>query len=172
METSTWRAQAYEEVTAGRIDVALSAESPPQRLQSEVLFDLDFVCVVGVNQKLRSRHLSLAQYLPLPHVLVETWIEQQSALERPLAQLGVKRRIVLTVPYFVPAIFAVAYTDMVVTLPSKLAKIVGQIPGIRYARAPKELKPFPYFMSWHPRLSEEPAHAWFREQVRAAAKTI
>jgi hypothetical protein len=27
-------------------------------------------------------------------------------------------------------------------------------------------------MTWHPRLNEEPAHAWFREQVRVAARTI
>jgi hypothetical protein len=25
---------------------------------------------------------------------------------------------------------------------------------------------------WHPRLNEEPAHAWFREHVRVAARTI
>ena len=30
-----------------------------------------------------------------------------------------------------------------------------------------EFKPFPYFMSWHPRLTNEAAHVWLREQVRA-----
>jgi hypothetical protein len=38
--------------------------------------------------------------------------------------------------------------------------------------APRELKPFPYFMSWHPRLTSEAAHCWLREQIRAAARSI
>jgi DNA-binding transcriptional LysR family regulator len=36
---------------------------------------------------------------------------------------------------------------------------------------PREIKAFPYFMAWHPRLTTEPAHAWFREQLRMAART-
>jgi DNA-binding transcriptional LysR family regulator len=172
IETSPWRTQAFEDLSTGRIDLALSAETSPPGLQNEVLFGLDFICVVGVHQKQRSPRLTLSQYLPLPHVLVETWTAQQTLVERPLAQLGAKRRVVLTVPYFVPAIFAVAYTDMIVTVPGKLAKIVGPIPGIRYAQPPKELKPFPYFMTWHPRLSLEPAHVWFREQFRQISQTI
>jgi len=26
--------------------------------------------------------------------------------------------------------------------------------------APREIKSFPYFMAWHPRLNNEPAHKW------------
>src|SRR5215467_1995488 len=44
LEISPWRTNAYEEVAAGRIDMALSAEEAPPALQSEVLFNLDFVC--------------------------------------------------------------------------------------------------------------------------------
>jgi len=37
---------------------------------------------------------------------------------------------------------------------------------------PLEIKTFAYFMAWHPRLTTEPAHAWFRKQLRIAAWTI
>jgi DNA-binding transcriptional LysR family regulator len=50
LEVSAWRTQAYEDVAAGRIDTALSAETAPPVLQSEVLFNLDFVCLVGSAQ--------------------------------------------------------------------------------------------------------------------------
>jgi hypothetical protein len=50
LEVSTWRTQAYEDVAAGRIDTALSAEEAPPALESEVLFNLDFVCLVGSAQ--------------------------------------------------------------------------------------------------------------------------
>jgi hypothetical protein len=37
--------------------------------------------------------------------------------------------------------------------------------GLRVVEPPREIKAFPYFMAWHPRLTNEPAHAWFRELV-------
>src|SRR5256886_202909 len=42
LEVSAWRTQAYEDVTAGRIDVALSAEAVPPTLEYELIFNLDF----------------------------------------------------------------------------------------------------------------------------------
>lgn len=172
LEVSQWEERAYEAVIAGKLDAALSAEHPPSGLQSEVIFEVDFVCVVGSAQRLHAPRLTLAQYLQLPHVAVETWTGQQTPVDRPLAQFGAKRRVVLSVPFFSAAIFAVAKTDLVLTVPRKLTKIVRPLNGVRLVEPPKEIKPFPYFMAWHPRLNEEPAHAWFREQVRVAARTI
>src|SRR6266576_1670404 len=127
LEVSAWRTQAYEDVTAGRIDVALSAEAVPPMLECELIFNLDFVCLVGSAQPVRTRRFTLKQYLQLPHALVETLDGQQTMVDRPLAQLGVKRRVALR---------------------------------------------FPYFMAWHPRLTNEPAHAWFRNQLRTVARSI
>jgi len=172
LEVSQWQDRAYEAVIEGKLDAAISAEHPPSALQSEVLFEVDFVCVVGTAQRVRSPRLTLAQYLQLPHVVVETWAGEQTPVDRPLAQFGAKRRVVLSVPFFAAAIFAVAKTDLVLTVPRKLTKLVGRIDGVRFVEPPREIKPFPYFMTWHPRLNEEPAHAWFREQVRIAARTI
>jgi DNA-binding transcriptional LysR family regulator len=172
LEVSQWEVRAYEAVIAGKLDTALSAEHPASGLQSEVIFEVDFVCVVGTAQRLHAPRLTLAQYLQLPHVAVETWTGQQTPVDRPLAQFGAKRHVVLSVPFFSAAIFAVAKTDLVLTVPRKLTKIVRPLNGVRLVEPPKEIKPFPYFMAWHPRLNEEPAHAWFREQVRVAARAI
>jgi DNA-binding transcriptional LysR family regulator len=172
LQVSTWQTQGYEDVAAGRIDTALSAEGVPPALESEVLFSLDFVCLLGSAQRVRSGRLTLKQYLQFPHALVETLAGQQTMVDRPLAQLGVKRHVVLSLPFFVPAIFAIAQTDLILTVPRKLAKVVTKIAGVRVVEPPREIKAFPYFMAWHPRLTNEPAHTWFREQVRMAARVI
>jgi DNA-binding transcriptional LysR family regulator len=172
LEISAWSTQAYEDVVAGRIDLALSAEAVPPTLESEVIFNLDFVCLVGSTQPVRKRRFTLKQYLQLPHALVETLGGQQTMVDRPLAQLGVKRRVALRLPFFLPAIFAIVKTDLVLTVPRKLAKITGPLAGLRVVEPPREIKAFPYFIAWHSRLSTEPAHAWFRDQVRAAARSI
>jgi DNA-binding transcriptional LysR family regulator len=172
LDVSQWEERAYDAVIAGRLETALSAEHPPSGLESEVVFEVDFVCVMGAAQRVHPSRLTLAQYLQLPHVAVETWTGQQTPVDRPLAQFGAKRHVVLTVPFFSAAIFAVANTDLVLTAPRKLTKIVRPLDGVRLVEPPREIKPFPYFMTWHPRLNEEPAHVWFREQVRKAARSI
>jgi len=127
---------------------------------------------VGSALRVRTRRFTLKQYLQLPHALVETFEGQQTLVDRPLAQLGAKRPVVLSLPFFVPAIFAIAQTDLILTVPRRLARMTAAMAGVRVVEPPREIKAFPYFMAWHPRLTAEPAHAWFREQVRMAARAI
>jgi DNA-binding transcriptional LysR family regulator len=166
------RAETYEDVAAGRINTFLCAEEPPPSLESETLFTLDFVCLVGAALQVRARRLTLKQYLEFEHVLVQIREGQQALVDRALSQLGAKRRVALTLPFFVPAIFAIAQTDLILTVPRRLAKITAAIAGVRVMEAPREIKSFPYFMAWHPRLTNEPAHQWFREELRSAVRTV
>ncbi|HEX3619965.1 MAG TPA: LysR family transcriptional regulator [Candidatus Udaeobacter sp.] len=164
--------QTFDEVSAGRIDLNLCAEEVPPALENEIIFNLDFVCLVGARQRMMNRRLTLKQYLRLPHAMILTGDGHQAMIDRPLAALGAKRRIALRIPFFIPAVFAIAKTDLVLTVPRTLARIAAPKAGLRIIKPPRELKPFPYFMSWHPRLTNEAAHAWLREQVRAVARSI
>src|SRR5262249_47629130 len=103
---------------------------------------------------------------------VETWIPKQILVERHLVDIAAKGAGALTVPFLVPALFAVAHTAMLATRPPNLTNSIGHISGSCYAEAPKELKSFPYFMTWHPRLTSDPAHSWLREKIRQAARAV
>jgi DNA-binding transcriptional LysR family regulator len=172
LEVSAAGAETYEDVAAGRINTVLCAEEAPPSLESEMLFTLDFVCLVGAALPVRARRLTLKQYLEFQHVLVELRDGQQALVDRALSQLGAKRHVALTLPFFVPAIFAIPQTDLILTVPRRLAKITAVMAGVRVVEAPREIKSFPYFMAWHPRLTNEPAHKWFREQLRSAVRTV
>jgi DNA-binding transcriptional LysR family regulator len=161
-----------DEVAAGRIDLSLCAEEVPPALENEVIFNLDFVCLIGSRQRIRSRRLALKQYLQLPHAMILTGDGHQAMVDRPLAALGLKRHVALRIPFFIPAVLAIAQTDLVLTVPRTLAKMTKRITSLRMIEPPRELKPFPYFMSWHPRLTNEAAHAWLREQIRATARSV
>jgi DNA-binding transcriptional LysR family regulator len=165
LEIVAWHDRSFEDVEAGKIDLALSPLAAPPPLETERLFKEDFVCLLGAEHKLRSRRFTLKQYLELSHVAV-------GALDRPLADLGLRRRVALSVPFLVPAVAAIAGSDLVVTLPRKLAKAVAALANVRFVEPPPEIKSFQYFMVWHPRLTAEPAQVWFREQLRIVAKTI
>jgi hypothetical protein len=38
--------------------------------------------------------------------------------------------------------------------------------------APLEIRGFNYDMMWHQRLDDDPAHSWFREQVRSLGRQM
>jgi DNA-binding transcriptional LysR family regulator len=172
LEVSATKAETYDDVAAGRIDTFLCAEEAPPSLESDTLFSLDFVCLVGAARRVSARRLTLKQYLEFEHVLIEIKDGQQPLVDRALSQLGAKRRVAITLPFFVPAIFAIAQTDLILTVPRKLAKMTASMAGVRVVEAPREIKSFPYFMAWHPRLTNEPAHRWFHEQLRSAVRVV
>ncbi|OLD46043.1 MAG: hypothetical protein AUI48_10180 [Chloroflexi bacterium 13_1_40CM_2_68_14] len=59
-------------------------------------------------------------------------------------------------------------------------KVPSHVRDFRYARYAMEGAEcggsdgdrFSYLMVWHPRLTPEPAHAWFREQMRSADRRL
>jgi DNA-binding transcriptional LysR family regulator len=104
--------------------------------------------------------------------MVLTGDGHQAMVDQPLKALGLKRHVVLRLPFYIPAILAIAQTDLVLTVPRTLANVTKQLSTLRTIEPPRELKPFPYFMSWHPRLTNEPAQVWLRDQVRIAARSL
>ena len=78
----------------------------------------------------------------------------------------------LRVPFFVPTIFTIARTDLVLTVPRRLGKIAAAIANVRVVEPPKEIRGFTYFMAWHPQLTTEPAHTWFRDELRMVVRSI
>src|SRR5438132_1526482 len=143
--TSSWPRVGSETVLSSMT----SAGSPPvgsisiSVLENEVLFNADFVCLFGSRQPMRNRRLTLKEYLQLPHAIILTGEGHQAMVDRPLAQLGVKRRIAHRIPFFIPAVFAIAHIDLVLTVPRTLARTAAAKARLRVIEPPRELKPFP-----------------------------
>jgi len=97
------------------------------------------------------------QYLKYQHVVVDILSGQQTPVDRPLAALGLKRRVGLVLPYFLPAVLTVAQSNMILTTPSRLARELERGAGVRIVKAPRELVGFNYEMTWHARLTADPS---------------
>jgi DNA-binding transcriptional LysR family regulator len=172
LEIVPWSDARFEDLEAGRLDLVLDVAGAPTSLTSEVLFADVFACVVAASHPVRARRFTLHQYLKYPHVVVDVLSGQQTPVDRPLAALGLKRQVGLVLPYFLPAALAVAQSNMILTTPSRLAHKLEKSAGVRVVKAPRELLGFKYEMTWHARLTADPAHEWFRDHVRAVAKEL
>ena len=169
LEVVGWHDRVYDDIESGRIDVALTPIPVPASLEGEVIFEEDFVCVLGSQRKRPASRLTLKQYLDAPHAVVNVLAGQQTLVDRPLAELGLRRRVALIVPFFVPATLAILDTDLILTIPRRLAQSFQTMRELSIVKPPAAIRSFPYLMVWHPRLTGDFAQAWFREQVRVIA---
>jgi DNA-binding transcriptional LysR family regulator len=170
LEVVGWHDRVYDDIESGRIDVALTPIPVPASLEGEVLFEEEFVCVLGSQRKRPASRLTLKQYLDAPHAIVNVLAGQQTLVDRPLAELGLRRRVALIVPFFVPATLAILDTDLILTIPRRLAQSIQTMRELSIVKPPAAIRSFPYLMVWHPRLTGDLAQAWFREQVRVIAR--
>ncbi len=169
-----WSEHSFDDLRTGRMDTVITVAGlgVPQGIRCETIFSDVFACVVSANHPLSARKISLAKYLKYRHVVVSVIGGQQTLVDRPLADLSTRREVGLTLPFFSPAIAAVANTNMILTVPRRLALAHTKSGAVQWLAAPPEIRGFNYDMMWHERLDEDPAHHWFREQVRSLGQQM
>ena len=172
IQVSTWQEHTYADLLAGRIDLVFSALAPPRPLNTEVLFEESFVCLISESHSYRGKSFNLNHYLKHGHIMVEMDPNQQTLVDRPLAEIGKRRRIALVVPYFIAGVTALRGTDLILTVPSRVTQSFQARYPVRQATAPREIPGFQYLMTWHPRLDNEDLHNWFRNVVRTEFRNL
>ncbi len=163
----------FEAMEKGRLDMVLVGDdgSAPTHFAKEVIFEVDFVCVVAKESRL-SRALTLKQYLAADHIGISILGGIQTILEKRLAAIGAKRRCSIWVPYHITAMRSLISTNLVATVPRRTAELEASNPAIKILKAPAVLGTFKYLMSWHPRMNTDAAHSWLRSTIREAGKRI
>ena len=108
----------------------------------------------------------LSQFCKLDHVIVSTdGGGFHGITDTALAELGLARRVVLSVPHFLLLKSVLATTDLVAMLPSRL---VREPSDLRVIEAPVEIPGFEMLMLWHERAHRDPSHQWLREHIAAS----
>ncbi|NOY91442.1 MAG: LysR family transcriptional regulator [Deltaproteobacteria bacterium] len=135
----------------------------------QVLFTDDMVCVLRHGHPAAGVELDVKTYAELDHVMVGVGPRGPTGVDDELARRGLERRIGCRVGHFVAAPAVVAETDMVLTLPRRLAQRFCAGHGLTILETPLPRLPFQYAQFWHAAMQQDPGHRWFRTQVRLAA---
>jgi DNA-binding transcriptional LysR family regulator len=172
LEISAWNDRAFDELTTGRVDAAIGPSiGAREELRYKKLFDDDYVCMVATGHPLGVGRTKLATYLAYPHVVIDVARGLQPAIDQPLANLGLGRRVGYRTPFLSSAIFAVERTSMILTVPRRLAACFAMTARVCRVAAPRELSSFAYYLVWHKRLDSSAPHAWLRGRIHALAET-
>ncbi|WP_255757843.1 LysR family transcriptional regulator [Massilia sp. erpn] len=153
-------------IEQGSADLALGIfQTLPGSFHRRDLYADSLVCVARSGHPGVRDGLSLARYAALRHIAVTISGVGESAVDVALSAQGLTRRVALRVPHFLAAAMLAADSDMILTLPSRLARLLAKRLPLALLELPLQLAPLVPAMIWHERFHRDPAHVWVRQQL-------
>ena len=152
-----------DELAAGRVDLAIGhlPDLKTEMFQRR-LFRQRYVCLYRRGHPLEASALTLSAYEAAEHVMVIAAGTGHGQVDRQLDNAGVKRRIKLRVPHFVAVGQILQSTDLIATVPEKLAERLRGPFKLTSSAHPVKLPAININMLWHARYHRDPANQWLR----------
>lgn len=154
-------------LAAGSLDLAvgfLPGLGPPVRRLP--LFRDPYVCLVRADHPAAGERFSRKAFRQASHALV-SYKGGHRVIEEALERAGLARRIALRVPHFTVVPMVLERTDLVLTLPSKVAKVYQRQGRFKVLPPPVPIPPADVAAHWHERFERDPGSRWLREIVQA-----
>lgn len=152
----------------GKIDLAIADGWTLKHCQcTEVLFAETFTCLARRDHPRIQGELTLDRYLAEEHILVSPRGRVSGHVDAVLAQRGWERRVRLTLPHVLAVPAAVAATDGIVTLASRIAQQLANYYQLQILSPPIDPGNFQVAMAWRSPLTNDPAIQWLRGELRS-----
>jgi DNA-binding transcriptional LysR family regulator len=151
---------------AGALDLAvgfLPALGPP--VERRALFRDPYVCLMRADHPAVGRKLTRKQFVEASHVLVTYRGGGHRVIEEALERAGVARRIALRVPHFTVVPMVLERTDLILTLPARVARVFERRGRFKSLPPPVPMPVAEVAVHWHERFEADPGNRWLREQV-------
>lgn len=164
------RGDALVALAADDADLAVGVyANAPAGFRRQRLYDDTMVCVLRRGHPALARPLTAARFAALDHALITVTGEGGGVVDTALAQRGLVRRILLRVPSFLAAPLVVARSDLVVTMPRRIATEFAAIAPLVLVEPPLPIPRFTVSQVWHERQHADPRHAFVRTTLAAVA---
>jgi DNA-binding transcriptional LysR family regulator len=148
-------------LAAGALDLAigfLPGLSAPVRRQA--LFRDPYLCLMRADHPIKS--LTKRKFLEASHALV-IYRGGHRVIEEALERAGLARRIALRVPHFTVVPMVLERTDLVLTLPARVARVFERRGKLKALPPPVPLPPAEVALHWHERFEPDPGNRWLRD---------
>ena len=155
-----------DEMEAGRVDLAIGLLPHLKAgFLTRRLFKQRYVCMFRKGHRLDKRKVTLAEFCAARHVVVVSEGTGHGKVDELMARGGVVRDVVLTVPHFVAVGQLLHHSDMVATVPERLAQALAGPFDLAYVPHPAKLPEIAINVFWHARYHRDPANEWLRGLV-------
>ncbi len=160
-------------IDRGVIDLALGVfQKPPERSVRQRLCRESFVGVVrSGHPALVDGGMTLDAYLRQRHALVSVRRDAVGEIDRVLAERGLARRIVVTLPHMLALPALLASSDLITALPGRIATRYADA-GLVSFPLPLPMPAWRIEMLWNPQARNDQANAWLRSRISAIAAAL
>ena len=172
-----------EKLRVGDIDLGLGVvdlDESERGFRSQNLFTESFVSIVRAEHPILQDRITLESYIAWPHALITITgspvlsikRSSKSHVDRILDDLGVKRRVMLKLPHFLSAALIIDRTDLILTLPRRIALLLTNVANITIFEPPIDLGVYDYMQVWPARCDNTPLQVWIRKTIAAQTQDI
>lgn len=164
------RKELESELAAGTLDAAIDILLPlPNEIRRTQLAGNQTVVLVRRGHPLVKRSkLTLETYLQLEHIQTSSRRRGPGLEDVELSRQGLQRNIRLRCQHYFAACRVVSQTDLALTMPDRLARIVNQQFNNQILPLPLALPSLDVYLYWHANVDHDPANLWLRTQISAA----
>ena len=152
-----------EELEAGKVDLAIGLL--PQLKAGffqRRLFTQSYVCLMRRGHRLDKRKISLAEFSAAEHLVVVSAGTGHGKVDELLQRSGIERTVRLTVPHYVSVGHILQGSDLITTVPERLADRLLDHFGLAKVAHPAKLPDIAINVFWHAKYHRSPANRWLR----------
>ncbi len=168
-QLSTVRASSIDikaEMETGRVDLAIGAfDDISGALYQRRLFRQNYVCMFRQGHPLAGVAISAKDFLAAQHLIVASMESPYDKINQSLEKAGIKAAAHFTVPHFVAVPYIVSTTDLLVTVPQKLAESAAAPFKLQYVKPPLRLPALQTNVFWHRRFNQDEGNQWLRNLI-------
>jgi len=162
------RKSALGELRNNELDMALGFfVRPGSDIETSELYRESYSVVMRKGHALAKKKLTAKRYAEAAHLLTSPSGELHGIVDASLARHRLERNVVGSVPLFLLTLTTVAKTELIATIPARLAQKYAKAAGLTIMSPPIDIRAFPVHLAWHQRSSTEPASKWFRELMKS-----
>jgi DNA-binding transcriptional LysR family regulator len=150
-------------LATGALDLAvgfLPGLGPPVRRRA--LFRDPYLCLMRADHPIKA--LTKRKLQEASHALV-TYRGGHRVVEEALERAGLARRIALRLPHFTVVPMVLERTDLICTLPARVARVFERRGRLKSLAPPVAIPPADVAVHWHERFEADPGNRWLRELV-------
>ncbi len=152
-----------DDLADGRVDLAIGLLPGLQAgFFQQRLFSQRYVCLMRQGHPLAGKRMGLKDFSAAEHVVVVAAGTGHHEADDWLARQGIARDARLVVPHFVAIGHILQASDLIATVPERLAQRMTEPFGLLSRKHPAELPEVAIHAFWHARFHRDPANQWLR----------
>jgi DNA-binding transcriptional LysR family regulator len=156
-------------LAAGKADIAIGCLPAIRALtRNETLFNEHYVCLMRESHPSVGDCLTLENFAAARHVHVSSPFSGHRLVEDVLRTHGVSRKVALQIHHFTILPYLISNSDLLVTLPSRVAGLFAAFGGLKVMDLPVSIPDFDVCVYWDDRHDIYTAHRWFRNVIGEA----